>query len=209
MFNIIIPSSEQHVGCLKNALESIQSQTIEKFNAVVVGDGFSPYDGMPIEVKKDSRFVFWSTEKKENIWGTSPRNFGLEKINPDNKYLCYLDADNRWLPRHLEICESAMRESNVFCSAFYAVDVLGNCIEIAANKMELGRIDTSGICIDLKAVDKKDILWEPEYIHDFILFDRLSKKYTWSIGSEPSYIYSSGNRNMINFIKYGIQNSVV
>lgn len=207
MFNIIVPVSKNHKFVLMDALKSIEKQNVDDFFVIVIGDGFSPKDVVPEKYLLDKRFSFHWTYPEENKWGTKARNFGLEKIDSQRKYICYLDADNLWLPNHLNVCEKEMLNCDLFCSAFYALDPLGNCVGITSNKNELGRIDTNGMCINLDKVDKVDIVWKPFYGHDFEIFHRLSEKYVYKIGSEPTFIYRCSNRIITDFIRYGVENN--
>jgi len=202
MFNIIVPVSQNHRFILKKSLRSIQKQMFEDFFVVVIGDGFLP------EGINDSRFSFFSTEEKENFWGTSPRNDGLINIDKSRPYLCYLDADNEWLPNHLIECGKSMREYSSCCFGFYALDALGNVVSVNSTKKELSRIDSSGLCFNLKEVGIENIIWEKKYEHDFLLFDKISHENRFLVSDKITYIYNcnSGRTQVIDFCKLAYSN---
>ena len=196
MLKVIVPTSKTHEPLLTRSLGSIVNQTMDDFCVVVVGDGFLPDCDIC-----DDRFRFErSAMEPEGMWGTSPRNFGL-LCGEESSHVCYLDADNEWLPHHLEVMSKAMLEFDIFCSAFYAVDSVGTAIEIDRSSTDLGRIDSSGMCINLSTMLDHGIVWEPRYDHDHFLFQHLSEFGKSGVGTDPTYIYHCTSQPMRNFLK--------
>lgn len=183
MFNIIVPVSKAHLPVLPRAIDSIKAQLVDDFQVIVIGDGFVP------KVKEDSRFRFYGTSFEEKIWGTTPRNEALKYVDVDRPYLCYLDADNEWLPIHLTTCKALMRSAEISCTGFYAVDSMNNVCSVTSKELRQGRIDTNGMCIDLTTVGADEVWWEKEYIHDFTLFRELAHTHKYVVSDICTYTY--------------------
>lgn len=96
LVSIIIPTYKR-TDYLKLTLESIQQQTFQKFEIVVVDDG-SPNDE---NQKLCDSFDKVKYIKISNSGGPSkPRNIGIEQSK--GKYIAFVDDDDLWLPNKLE-----------------------------------------------------------------------------------------------------------
>ena len=95
--SVIIPlyNREEYV---KRAIDSVISQTYQNFEIIVI-DGHSTDDG-PAIVKNfhDPRIVF---VEQEDRGVSTARNQGADLAKSD--FIAFLDADDEWGPRHLEI----------------------------------------------------------------------------------------------------------
>jgi glycosyltransferase involved in cell wall biosynthesis len=100
--SVIVPlfNKSDYVG---RALASISSQTFADFEVIVVDDGST--DGGPEIVAKhrDSRVRLVS---QQNRGPGSARNRGIEQSR--GLLLAFLDADDEWLPRYLEVSIAGM-----------------------------------------------------------------------------------------------------
>lgn len=86
---------------LDQAIQSVLEQELLPKEIVVVDDGSSSLDVEPIvnghiSNKQNVKILFF---RKENGGASSARNFGLEKAS--QKYIAFLDVDDRMLPRNL------------------------------------------------------------------------------------------------------------
>lgn len=185
MFNIIIPVSKNHESLLKKTVNSILKQTLTNYKVIIMGDGFVP------STIEDDRIIVRGTDTKEGIWGTTPRNEALKFRDKNRPFLCYIDADNEWLPHHLEVCLELMNQAPLSCTGFYAKDPLGRIAAVNTKEMKLGRIDTNGICINLSVISSEDIIWLKEYVHDFKLFESLAQKHPYVVSDKITYFYNT------------------
>ncbi len=84
---------------IERALESIQNQTIQPSEVIVVNDGSSE-DESGFLVSLQQRFDF-RILNQENSGQSSARNFGISEATSD--YICFLDQDDYYLPKHNQI----------------------------------------------------------------------------------------------------------
>ena len=96
MISVIIPLYNKEVY-IKETIESVLNQTFQSFEIIVVNDGSN--DGGPAIVNafNDERIKLISTA---NGGVSSARNIGVAKSNYE--FVAFLDADDKWLPNHLE-----------------------------------------------------------------------------------------------------------
>jgi glycosyltransferase involved in cell wall biosynthesis len=99
---------------LPRALDSILAQTYDDFDLVVVYDG--PPDDATIDILKeyDGRFAARNVActllglDEPSGYQCKPKNWAT--YNALGDYIAYLDSDNEWTPRHLEVLVAAMEE---------------------------------------------------------------------------------------------------
>lgn len=97
MFSVIIPAYNAE-NFIKNAVNSVLSQTIEDFEIIVVNDGSNDSTENVVTEISDKRVRCVS---QKNAGVSAARNTGI--INAKGEYICFLDADDLWKPNHLEV----------------------------------------------------------------------------------------------------------
>lgn len=96
MISTIIPVYEQP-DLLRDALDSIDKQTVDDYEVLVVDDASST-DFEPIVDAYDDRVRLITHEKNQGA--AAARNTGIEHAN--GEYVAFLDADDTWEPTKLE-----------------------------------------------------------------------------------------------------------
>jgi glycosyltransferase involved in cell wall biosynthesis len=91
---------------LVSALNSILRQSYADFVVIVIDDG----GGLP-ELPKDPRIFAVSLSKNSAVLGIV-RNIGIRISN--SRYIAFLDDDNTWTEKHLELTISALEEGADF-----------------------------------------------------------------------------------------------
>lgn len=90
----------EHDDLLQRALESLVSQTYDKFNVIMVMD--ECWDGTESIVESYADVLDISYFKRPRKQGLAiAKNFGLGKCTAD--WICYLDADDAWMDCKLEV----------------------------------------------------------------------------------------------------------
>ncbi len=118
LFSVIIPTYNRS-GKVKKAVESVLSQTFTDFEILVMDDGSTDDTGDVIKSIKDPRITYqWDT----NYGGPAkPRNRGLAIAQ--GKWICFLDADDWWVPGKLEKCSQVISETtDLIYHDFFLVD---------------------------------------------------------------------------------------
>lgn len=115
MFSVIIPLYNKQ-DTVVESIQSVLAQTIRDFEIVVVDDGSSDNSAARAESVSDSRI---SVLRKENGGVSAARNYGAERAKGD--YICFLDADDLWLPNHLEALReliATVPEAGLYATSF-------------------------------------------------------------------------------------------
>ena len=101
-FSVIIPVYNK-VSSILRTLESVFNQTHKDFEIIVVDDGST--DNLH-EILHDvmARIVLI---RQENGGVSVARNTGIAASTSD--YICFLDADDTWMPDHLEVLNQALQ----------------------------------------------------------------------------------------------------
>lgn len=95
-YSVIIPVYNKN-ETIQEAVESILAQTSKDFEVLIIDDGSTiPVSQVLEKYKNDSRI---KVIRKENGGVSSARNIAIKKAR--GQYLCFLDADDVWLPNHL------------------------------------------------------------------------------------------------------------
>ena len=91
--SIIIPVYKVPEGSLRICLESLETQTSQNCEFIVVSDGAPDAECSICEeyAKKDSRFKFF---KREHAGVSATRNFGIEQAQ--GEYITFVDSDD-WI----------------------------------------------------------------------------------------------------------------
>ena len=109
LFSVIVPTFGR-AAFLRDALDSIAAQTVGDFECIVVDD-CSP-DPVALSVN-DARFRL--VRHRSNTGPAAARNTGLDAAI--GQYVCFLDDDDLWCPRRLELTLSALLPGRVVICA--------------------------------------------------------------------------------------------
>ncbi len=96
-FSVIIPVFNR-AHALGAALHSVLAQSFADFEIVVVDDGSRDDPKAVINAIADKRIRF---HRQENAGGGAARNRGIDLAR--GRYVAFLDSDDYFLPRHLEV----------------------------------------------------------------------------------------------------------
>lgn len=99
-FSVIVPLYNKQ-DFLARSLASIKAQTYRQYEVIIVDDGST--DDSLAQARKLSE-PHWNIHSQANAGVSAARNRGVSLSH--GKYLCFLDADDEWLPTFLErMCE--------------------------------------------------------------------------------------------------------
>ncbi|MDN6244681.1 MAG: glycosyltransferase family 2 protein, partial [Tetragenococcus koreensis] len=125
LISIVIPvyNVEKY---LENCLQSIQNQTYNHFEVILVNDGSTDSSLSICEkfVNQDKRF---SVLSKENGGLSSARNFGIKKAK--GSFITFVDSDDYIVKDYLSHLVAGIKsETSIVCSKFFPVDEKGNLL---------------------------------------------------------------------------------
>ena len=113
LVSVIIPCYKQ-AHFLSEAIESVHAQTHPHYEVIVVDDGSPDHTADVVGRYLDVRYI-----RQENRGLPGARNTGLG--HSTGSYVVFLDADDRLLPGHFEICLNFFRrrpELGLVCGDF-------------------------------------------------------------------------------------------
>ena len=111
MISVIIPTYNRYDNLL-NAIESVKNQTFKDYEIIVVSDGST--DKRYKEDIDDVTMIRLPNSSRNILGypcGAVPRNEGIIKSHGD--YIAFLDDDDIWLPKKLEIQMNQMERWNI------------------------------------------------------------------------------------------------
>ena len=104
-FSIVIPTYNR-ADLLRDTLVSIQNQSFEDFEVIIVDDGGKDHTEQVVAELNDTRFKYhW----KENGERARARNYGIRKST--GKYISFHDSDDILYPNHLHIVYEFIRNN--------------------------------------------------------------------------------------------------
>jgi glycosyltransferase involved in cell wall biosynthesis len=120
---VLIPTFN-HCETLRYSTASVQAQTLQDFEILIVGDGApeATRDLVADLARSDPRIQYFGFPKGERH-GELYRHAVLEKAR--GRCVCYLCDDDLWLPSHLEHLTALLRWSDLANSAELRIDPSG------------------------------------------------------------------------------------
>lgn len=113
--SVVMPAFNSGATILQS-IRSVQAQSFEDWELIVVDDGSRDVTADLVEEVRaqDPRVVF--LRSRENLGAWNARNTAIEAAR--GRYVAFLDSDDLWLPRKLEIQLAHMREHD--CALGYS-----------------------------------------------------------------------------------------
>jgi len=125
LVSVIIPTYNR-AHLVKEAIDSVLSQTYQNFEIIVVDDG-STDDTKDVLVPYKDKITYIY---QQNQGGSAARNTGLK--HSKGEYISFVDSDDLWLPEKLEKQVEVLENDNdigfVF-SSFIQIDDSGNYVK--------------------------------------------------------------------------------
>lgn len=210
--SIIIPLFNKGLTISKT-LNAALKQTFTDFEIIIVNDGSIDNSLQIIEAFEDNRISIFTQENK----GVSvARNFGIEKST--GTYIAFLDADDIWLPNHLELLFDLIQklpEAGIYASRYISkvsenkfltntfLNIHENYSGIVPdffyssirNRIAL----TSAIAIPKVVLDKVGVFNPAIYsVEDLDLWIRIALKYPVAITNSVTVEYNAMENNSIS-----------
>lgn len=121
LISVIIPAynAEKY---LKEALDSVLSQTYQNWECIIIDDGSTDDTQKIVQdyITQDKRFIYFF-QKNQGL--SAARNSGIKIAKAD--YIAFLDSDDIWLPIHIESLQKAMIQYNPDMVFSYAYGLYG------------------------------------------------------------------------------------
>ena len=154
--SIIVPLFNK-AGYIRRALDSVAHQTFGDFEVIIVDDGSTDGSEMIAGSYPDARF---RVIRQENQGPGAARNTGIAEST--GELTAFLDADDEWLPHHLETAVKAFDQYGSKLAAFTA-----GYIEFPAEVSTEPMWRRRGIKDGLVAIDAST---RPEVLHYMLAY---------------------------------------
>lgn len=105
-FSIILPTYNQS-NFLKKSLNSIINQSFKNWELIIIDNFSTDETKKVIQSFNDKRFRVFKI-RNQNILARS-RNLGIKKSKSD--WICFIDSDDKWYPKKLEITKNFIDKS--------------------------------------------------------------------------------------------------
>jgi len=118
--SVIIPTYNR-AQSLSRSIQSVLGQTYKNFELIIVDDGSEDNIEEVIRGFNDSRIKYFRHDV--NLGGSAARNTGIK--NSTGEYVAFLDSDDEWLEKKLELQVRAMESrpsddwGGAYCSYIY------------------------------------------------------------------------------------------
>lgn len=99
MISVVIPLYN-NTNTIIRAIHSVQNQTVQDFELIVVDDGSTDNSASIVKQLDDTRITLIA---QQNQGVSAARNRGIEEAKYE--WVAFLDADDEWKPTFLETCE--------------------------------------------------------------------------------------------------------
>ena len=126
---------------IKRALDSVLAQTYQNFELIVVNDGSTDESAEAVKMFTDPRIRLIH---QENGGECAARNRGIYESRAD--LIAFLDADDEWMPEHLETLlrlSQNFPECGAYATAYDIVDITG--CSTTPNFFEIPEVPWEGI----------------------------------------------------------------
>jgi glycosyltransferase involved in cell wall biosynthesis len=205
-FSVVIPLYNKK-KYISNTIESVQGQTFQDFEIVIVNDGSKDDSPKIVESIQDERIRLIH---QDNAGVSVARNRGIKEAKA--KYIAFLDADDLWLPEFLQTIYELIQnfpDAGLYATAYKKRKENGEessiNIQGLPSKDYIGLIPnyfksivkgsllvwTSATCIPKKVFLENDI-WFPEgekYGEDQYVWARVAMKYDIAYNLKVCSIY--------------------
>lgn len=102
-FSVIIPVYNK-ADTIASTIESVLAQTIDDYEIIAVNDGSTDDIFSAVEPYMDRIKLI----SQQNAGVSAARNSGIDVA--EGEFVCFLDADDRWKPQHLEALNDAIEK---------------------------------------------------------------------------------------------------
>lgn len=221
MFSIIIPVFNKP-NTINHSVASVLSQTYCDFELHIVDDGSTmPVEPIVRSFTSDFRIKY---HQQKNSGVSIARNTGIRCSN--GNYICFLDADDVWLPNHLQTLHELIvkyPDAGMFVTSHKTISTSGeeyisnsrlkflreqdfltkNFLKIE-NRTHGGIINTNSVCIKKSILENEKLYFEPgeKLGEDTDLWYRVAINHSVALSKNVTTcyrrIYSDATRNGFN-----------
>jgi len=170
--SIVIPTYNR-AQLLSRAIRSVLDQTYQNFELIVVDDGSKDDIEKIIDTFNDDRIKYF--RHSVNLGGSTARNTGIK--NSCGEYIAFLDSDDEWLDKKLELQVHAMQSrpsdiwGGVYCGFIYTDR------DRVVESVKQGNLKKDILDLNLDVGASSTLLFSKSALDDIGLFDESFKRH--------------------------------
>ncbi len=150
LISVIMPTYKRPYKMISRAIQSIINQTYKNFELIIVDDSPHSYENRynvkkEIESIGDERIKYIQHEK--NMGACAARNTGIKSA--EGEYIAFLDDDDEWLPRKLELQYKKITETDAGLVYCLSNTIKQNKDNITSKKLRKSKMSTGWIYEEL------------------------------------------------------------
>ncbi|MBP7829435.1 MAG: glycosyltransferase [Kiritimatiellae bacterium] len=189
----IITSTYNRATMVRRAIESVRAQTFGDWEHIIVGDCTPDDTESVVRSFNDPRLRFYNLPEKSppGSHGAIAKNHGIQRM-ARGEYIAYLDDDDRYLPRFLDVMMGSLRAHPeamlAYCRSMYrdkktGARLWGNPFQrwlhgYSKEKLRRYNFLNTNCVIHRKSVVDEVGGWDPAYyFDDYELWLRISARY--------------------------------
>jgi len=209
--SVIVPTYNR-ASWLEETLRSVTRQTFKNFELIVIDDGSTDSTSQVMQSFPDAQYFIMG----KNSGVSKARNLGLDYAK--GEFICFLDSDDLWDERKLEI-QLYWMENNIDSQVCYTNEIwIRNGVRV--NPMNKHRKYTGDIfrhCLALCIVSPSSVMLRKELFdkvgnfdeslpacEDYDLWLRIAVKYTFHFIEEPLIIKRGGHAGQLSRKYWGM-----
>lgn len=173
-FSVIIPVYNK-AEFIVDAIHSVQAQTVQDYEIIVVDDGSTDALSAVLAEFTDIQLI-----RQENSGVSVARNTGIQAAS--GTYICFLDADDQWFDNHLAVLRGLIEKypkQAYFSTSHIVTTADGKCFDSGKQLTEFEQdfvcenlfrilneytdsvIHTNSICVKKTLLTENEIYFEP------------------------------------------------
>lgn len=208
LFSVIIPTYNSYEKLLR-ALNSLQKQSYQDFEIIVVDDGSYDETREKIQLLLSSKTRYFY---KTNGGPASARNLGIKQAK--GKFICFLDADDTFEPDKLLMYSKFCKEDVVFIfsDAWYVKESSGESSLFSSKKLMkyshmfesllfTNFIVASTVCVKKTVLEDLTFFDEKLFAEDYDLWLKIARNYPLIYVEQPLTNYYIHELNISKNVK--------
>jgi glycosyltransferase involved in cell wall biosynthesis len=205
LFSIIIPTYNR-ANLIPETIRSVQNQTFENWECIIVDDGSTDNTKSIIEdlIKQDSRLKYIYQENAER---SAARNNGIR--NSSGEYICFLDSDDDFLEDHLQKLKEFIvkQKESIFMVINQSLNVSVNeekvtFLSLPPNNiiefLYLNPITPSRVCVHREILSDCKFDEDIVIVEDVILWMKIADRYPIYVSDHVGVRYNIHEGNSVN-----------
>jgi len=203
LISVIIPFYNEKIY-FDDCINSVLNQSYKNLEIIIINDGSDQiyFDQLNQLAEKFPKLINVFHKKNEGV--SSARNYGIKKAS--GKYICFIDADDRWLPNKIEHQIEIIKKKNLkfIHGSYFILDreerILGKFLSNKISYSELMKscdigLSTVMLCSNLA---KENLFPNITTKEDYVCWLKIIKKISYLYGDSVAVTFYRKRKNSLS-----------